>query len=102
MGLIAAHILSKANIDFVLLERGPTVTPEPGSSLALYPHTDRILDQLRLLEPLQPFMNPMAQKIVATQEGDVFSTNNVFELAKEKYVTSSLPSTQTPSRGFRC
>ncbi len=46
------HMFGKANIEFVLLERGPTCCPDRGASLAMYPSTIRIFDQLGLCEAL--------------------------------------------------
>ncbi|KAL1872747.1 hypothetical protein Daus18300_004293 [Diaporthe australafricana] len=48
-GLILAHALHLAGIDYTLLERSPTMTPEHGHPLVLRPASLRILDQLGLL-----------------------------------------------------
>ena len=82
VGLIAAHILHKAGIDFVLLEKYHTVTPEPGSSLAIWPQTVRVLDQLQMLESLKPIMNPLDDKTVLTHKGEVYLDNSSFLTTK--------------------
>ncbi len=84
VGLMAAHILTKAGIDFVVLEKYRTVTPEPGSSIGLWPPTVRVLDQLGLFDAFVPLMNINYRRIVLTYAGDVFYRNNIFERAKEK------------------
>lgn len=52
-GLTAAHSLSKAGIDFVVLERRPEVFEDVGASLALFPYTLRVLAQFGLHEKLR-------------------------------------------------
>lgn len=52
-GLTAAHALSKAGIDFVVLERRPQIFEDVGASLVLFPHNMRVLAQFGLLENLQ-------------------------------------------------
>lgn len=53
VGLVAAHTLSKAGIDFVVLERRPEVVEDVGASLVLLAHNLRILAQLGLLSKVQ-------------------------------------------------
>lgn len=53
VGLTTAHILSKAGIDFVILEQHDNVTPYLGSLLSVMPSTIRVLDQIGLWEPLR-------------------------------------------------
>ncbi|KUL84905.1 hypothetical protein ZTR_07879 [Talaromyces verruculosus] len=50
VGLTTAHILSKAGIDFVVLEQHDNVTPYLGSLLSIAPSTLRVIDQLDLLD----------------------------------------------------
>lgn len=52
-GLTAAHALSKAGIDFVVLERRPQIVEDVGASLVLFPHNMRVMAQFGLLEKLQ-------------------------------------------------
>lgn len=52
-GLTAAHALSKAGIDFVVLERRPKVAEDVGASLVLFPYSMRIMAQFGLLDKLQ-------------------------------------------------
>lgn len=53
MGLTAAHVLSKAGIDFVVLEGRPQVVEDVGASIVLMPHSIRILAQLGLLDQVR-------------------------------------------------
>lgn len=52
-GLTAAHALSKAGIDFVMLERRPQIVEDVGASLVLFPHNMRVMAQFGLLEKLR-------------------------------------------------
>jgi len=84
VGLTAAHILAKAGIDFVVLERHHTVTPDLGASVALWPLTLRVFDQLRILKPLEHLMNPLKHKIVLTHSGDIYAQNDAFQVVADK------------------
>lgn len=53
VGLTAAHALSRANIDFVLLERRSSTVIEAGSNLVLNPTGLRALHQLGLGSALE-------------------------------------------------
>ncbi|KAK3369965.1 hypothetical protein B0H63DRAFT_421669 [Podospora didyma] len=68
-GLITAHALHKAGIDFVLLERGPTCHPDIGSGVGFWPMSLRVLDQLDILDAIRPVMNPTAAKKTYTWDG---------------------------------
>ena len=83
VGLVAAHMLFKADIDFIVLEKHHTVTPEPGSGIGLWPHTIRILDQLRLWKDLEPIATPLSSKIFLTLEGDVFHESDILLRLRE-------------------
>ncbi|KAI5867263.1 FAD binding domain protein [Durotheca rogersii] len=49
-GLAASHVLYKAGIDHVVLEKRSTVAPQAGASIAIYPNGARILSQLGCLD----------------------------------------------------
>ncbi|KAH8645730.1 hypothetical protein BX600DRAFT_421303 [Xylariales sp. PMI_506] len=87
VGLMAAHILSSAGIDFVILEKHSTVTPELGNAIALWPQTNRVLDQLRLLQPLQHLPTALNRRIILTKDGNVYARNSAFGLAKPNHGT---------------
>ena len=53
VGLTAAHALSQAGIDFVVLESRPSIVVDVGASLVLWPQSLRVMAQLGLLEKLQ-------------------------------------------------
>lgn len=53
VGLIAAHILSKAGISYVVLESRASTVIDVGASLVIWPQGLRILAQLGVLEQLR-------------------------------------------------
>lgn len=59
VGLTAAHILGKANIDFVVLEKHATISPYLGSLLSIMPTTYRVYDQVGILEPMTKVSDPI-------------------------------------------
>lgn len=64
VGLMAAHILSKAGIDFVVLEKHNTVVPTVGSVMTIWPQTFRILEQLGLNDLVEPLTEALRTNIV--------------------------------------
>lgn len=92
-GLALAHALHQAGIDYTLLERSP-VTPTPnnnndedGTSLVLWPHSARILDQLGLLRRVQRLSCPLRTRQTHRADGTPCpnSGSNVFARAKHDH-----------------
>ncbi|KAF4950599.1 hypothetical protein FSARC_13134 [Fusarium sarcochroum] len=52
VGLAAAHALTQANIDFVILERNPDTVSDAGSNFVLLPTGLQALDQLGLMHAM--------------------------------------------------
>ncbi|KAH8880473.1 FAD/NAD(P)-binding domain-containing protein [Thozetella sp. PMI_491] len=73
VGLTTAHILTKANIDFVVLERGPTVHPDIGACFAIWPQTVRTLDQLGLYEAVLSISHECETQVQLTHKGKQFN-----------------------------
>jgi 2-polyprenyl-6-methoxyphenol hydroxylase-like FAD-dependent oxidoreductase len=61
VGLAAARTLSKAGIDFEILERRSTIVIETGSDLVMLPIGLRILNQLGLYERVQGVSAPLGE-----------------------------------------
>ncbi|KAK8040994.1 monooxygenase [Apiospora phragmitis] len=68
VGLTAAHILTKAGIDFIVLEKHKSILTSRGTQLAIWPQTFRTFDQLGLLETLQPILDWCKRTIVLSAE----------------------------------
>ncbi|KAH8596207.1 hypothetical protein B0O99DRAFT_510722 [Bisporella sp. PMI_857] len=61
VGLTAAHALSRANLDFVVLERRAKMVEDAGSNLVLLPIGLRVLGQLGLLPTIESVSSPMSR-----------------------------------------
>lgn len=61
VGLMAALALTRANIDFILLERRKSIVVEEGSDMTLLPMTMRTFEQMDLLEPLSSVWSPVSR-----------------------------------------
>lgn len=85
-GLGLAHCLSKAGIDYVILERNETISNTEGASLALWPHNGRILDQLGLLEAAQEIDCHIKNKVNLRHDGSILAKNNMMEAIGERCV----------------
>lgn len=84
MGLTAAHILSRAGIDYVVLERRSSVSVDVGASLALWPQTLRVLSQLGLLERLQELGEEVGRTTTVTLGGHKYKETWATETMKQK------------------
>ncbi|KAF5499209.1 FAD-dependent monooxygenase sdnN [Colletotrichum fructicola] len=60
VGLTAALALTRASIDFILLERRKEVVVEEGSDMTILPMTMRVIDQMNLSDPLSRIWNPVS------------------------------------------
>lgn len=68
-GLAAAHALSQANIDYIVLEHRSSVKVDVGASLVLWPQGLRILAQLGLLGSLQAIGTGLGLSTTITLDG---------------------------------
>ncbi|KAH9886424.1 FAD binding domain-containing protein [Xylariomycetidae sp. FL2044] len=79
VGLVTALVLSRANIDFVLLERRGALDLDAGASVCVWPHNVRLLDQLGLLEEAHTLYMPIKTKRNLRRDGSSLGTNNMLE-----------------------
>lgn len=86
VGLVAAHGLTRAGIDFVLLERRPSIVFEAGSNLVLLPMGMRVLGQLGLLDALERVSSPLAKVQRIDHSGRNMGDTQFFVHFKEKLV----------------
>lgn len=70
-GLALANMLQLYNIDFVVLEAYPDITPQVGASIGILPHGNRILDQLGLFENILDLCPPLDSFHFRKQSGHV-------------------------------
>ncbi|KAI0378928.1 putative monooxygenase [Hypomontagnella monticulosa] len=84
VGLTAAHIFSKAGIDFIILEKHDTPLSVQGATLALWPHTLRIFDQLGLLEPAQSIFDTFKEVVTLSTDDAYIRMRDEMPLLIEK------------------
>lgn len=89
-GLTAAHALSLAGIDFVVLERRENVILDQGASLILKPQTLRVMHQFGLLEELLAIGAEVKQCKAMTSDGHVFKDSDAIQNMREKLVVYSV------------
>lgn len=85
VGLIAAHALHHAGIDFEVLEARDSVVLDQGASLVLASPSIRVLHQLGLWERLSEIGVEMKRSTSFTRDGSIFSDNTaLFQTFKTK------------------
>ncbi|KAI2616515.1 FAD/NAD(P)-binding domain-containing protein [Hypoxylon sp. NC1633] len=90
VGMTAAHILSKAGIDFVVLERQSTIGEDVGASIILFPHGLRVMGQLGLLDHLREISVAVGNATtIYADDGQPFKKAMGFSQFKTLYGTSS-------------
>ncbi|KAK3689271.1 hypothetical protein B0T22DRAFT_513498 [Podospora appendiculata] len=77
VGLMAAHALSQADIDFIILEYRDSAAPDVGASVALWPQALRVMGQLGLLPRLATIGTLMDRNVAMTLDGHKFKENHV-------------------------
>jgi 2-polyprenyl-6-methoxyphenol hydroxylase-like FAD-dependent oxidoreductase len=58
-GLTLAHCLSKAGIDYIVLEKRKQIAPQEGASIGILPHGGQILQQLGLFSLIEEQIEPL-------------------------------------------
>ncbi|KAK7911168.1 monooxygenase [Apiospora marii] len=112
VGLTAAHILTRAGIDFIVLEKHKSVLTSRGTQLALWPQIFRVFDQLGLLEAVQPILDWCKETVVlSAKDARVRMEDATLELIEKqlgyavkfthrhqmvKFLFDSLPETAKP------
>ena len=86
VGLTAAHALSRANLDFVVLERRAKIVEDAGSNLVLLPIGLRVLGQLGLLPTIESVSSPMSRFKRIDHNGKDLGDTLWFTYFKEKSV----------------
>lgn len=88
-GLTAAHALQRANIDYVVLEKG-IIAPPMGAGIGIYPHGSRILKQIGCLEAVEDECYPLEKSIYSflLPDGRILSKSNALGHCIRQYDTS--------------
>lgn len=78
VGLTTAHTLSKAGIDFVVLERQPTIGEDTGASIIVQPHGLRVLSQVGLLDRILAIGDAAVRNRTHSPDGSHYRVPRVF------------------------
>ncbi|CAG7973293.1 unnamed protein product [Penicillium olsonii] len=92
-GLTLAHCLSRAGIDYVVLEKRGEIAPQVGASIGIMPHGARILDQLGLFDSVEQLIEPLHTAHILYPDG-FEHTNRSPELLEKRYF--NLPCPRSP------
>lgn len=85
MGLYLAHALSKAKIDYVVLEQSDSVVRYQGAGVLLYPQALRLLDQIGLYDEAgNDFFIVHNQTDLLTSNGRVIKSTPLWSLLGER------------------
>ncbi|KAK8091429.1 hypothetical protein PG997_001790 [Apiospora hydei] len=86
VGLYLAHALSRANIDYVLLEQHGSVHRDRGAGVHLYPQTLRLLDQIGLYEKAKDdFIVTHTHTDLLTGNGRVIKSTPLWSMLSEQH-----------------
>ncbi|KAK8110650.1 uncharacterized protein PG998_007107 [Apiospora kogelbergensis] len=86
VGLTAAHILSKAGIDFIVLEKHSSIFTSRGTQLALWPQTFRIFDQLGLLDAVRPILDWCKRTyVLSAEDASVRMEDYTFDIMEKQH-----------------
>lgn len=83
VGLTLANALEKANIDFVVLERGD-IAPPLGASISIFSHTAKVFDQLGVWDGISQTTIPLHDRHHFDEHGRLFEDSQVFRLLHEE------------------
>ncbi|KAG2175627.1 hypothetical protein INT43_001274 [Umbelopsis isabellina] len=84
-GLTLALAFEKANIDYILLEKGTDFAPELGASIGIFCNGMRVMDQLGLKDTIKERTEPMEEIFQYTGEGKLFSSSKMFKHLEERH-----------------
>ena len=76
-GLLLAHLLTRANIDFVVLEAHKHVLHPAGGSFGCWPNAARILDQIDIWKDVETSGAPMGLNYTRNPDGSAFITSSI-------------------------
>ncbi|KAF4965719.1 hypothetical protein FSARC_6502 [Fusarium sarcochroum] len=85
VGLVAAHALYKAGIDFVVLERRENVVLDLGAALVLAPQNMRVMHQLGLYDRLMEIGGELLHTKGFLVDGYEFKKGTELQLVKENH-----------------
>ncbi|CAM0137816.1 unnamed protein product [Umbelopsis sp. WA50703] len=84
-GLTLALAFEKADIDYVLLEKGDSFSPELGASIGIFCNGMRVMDQLGLKDTIKERTEPMQEVYQYTGSGKLFFQSSILEKLEERH-----------------
>lgn len=91
-GLTLAHLLLKADIDFVVVEAHTDMGPPAGGSFGFWPNCARILDQIGCWDDVKNKGAPLEVNHVRGPNGRPFVTSRMAAKIHAEYICDSLSS----------
>lgn len=85
VGIYMAHALSRANIDYIVLEQQSIILNFSGQLLFTWPQTVRLFDQIGLYEPIKEASIALHQKKrVYGKDGHIMTTSQFWDCMQYK------------------
>ncbi|KAI1288929.1 hypothetical protein F5Y03DRAFT_378891 [Xylaria venustula] len=85
VGLAVANGLDRAGLDFLIIEKYPSIISESGACIMILPHTARVFDQLGILENCKGRYIPVQSKAVIRLDGTPMRAGPIFEEFSENH-----------------
>ncbi|KAI0198362.1 hypothetical protein F4808DRAFT_260639 [Astrocystis sublimbata] len=79
VGLALANGFKRADVDFVVLERYPTIMSDSGAGIMLWSHNVRVMDQLGLLDACEGRYIPVDDKTSIKLDGTQIRSGSIFK-----------------------
>ncbi|GAW11301.1 hypothetical protein ANO14919_006440 [Xylariales sp. No.14919] len=85
VGLTIANGLERAGLDFLVVERHPSIVSESGAGIMAWPHTVRIFDQLGLTGVCEGRYIPVHDKTTIRLDGTETRTGPIFDYLRDNH-----------------
>ncbi|KAI1822926.1 hypothetical protein F4861DRAFT_358854 [Xylaria intraflava] len=85
VGLVIANGLDRAGLDYLVVERNPTMLSESGAGIMLWPHSTRIFDQLGIVENCEGRYIPLHGKVCTRLNGTELRSGSSFDTLAENH-----------------
>lgn len=87
----------KANIDYILLEKHESFSPEAGASIGVFANGMRVMDQLGLCNAIESRTEPLTTVIKLDETGNRFDYSELLSKLTARYVYNPLKITLSKS-----
>ncbi|KAH7308524.1 hypothetical protein B0I35DRAFT_515639 [Stachybotrys elegans] len=90
VGLFFAHALSKAGVDYLVMEQSSSIIRYKGAGIMLFPDTLRLLDQLGLYDKAEDFHTIESSTDILAQNGRVTSSYAIWSILATRHAYPSV------------